>query len=75
MAYVEYIKDDEKITLFKTEIPESIAKIDDSVTYLINKIVESCRDDETKLEFYCPFAKAVMDRMRIQSDLAIPKSQ
>ena len=62
-AYVDYIHDDDTISLYKTEIPQSIANIDNSATYLMTKIVEYCIDHSTKLDIYCPFAKAVVASM------------
>jgi predicted GNAT family acetyltransferase len=64
-AYVAYIREDDKLILYNTEIPESIAKIDDSAIFLMSKILRSCSKHQIKLEIFCPFAKAVMNRMRI----------
>lgn len=65
VAYVAYIREQDKITLVNTEIPEAIAKIDDSAVYLMNRILQYSSENQIKLEILCPFAKAVIDRMRI----------
>lgn len=62
VAYVEYIKQDSKIIVFKTEVPETISKIDDSIEYLMKRILRHCEENNTELDIRCPFAKAIIGK-------------
>ena len=60
IAYVEYIQEGNKIIVFRTEIPESISKIDNSANYLIKNMLQLCSEKTLDLDIRCPFAKAVI---------------
>ena len=60
VAYVEYIKEGNKIIVFRTEIPESISKIDNSASYLMKNVLQLCSEKTLHLDIRCPFAKAVI---------------
>ena len=64
-AYVDYILDHDTIALYNTEIPASIAKIDNSGIHLIRSIVTACRDRNTKLFINCPYAKAISKQLHV----------
>lgn len=63
MAFVDYIRDEKKVTITNTEIPISISKIEDIAIYLVNRVIETCKNQNTELEIHCPFAWAVINRM------------
>ena len=67
VAYVEYIKEGNKIIVFRTEIPESISKIDNSANYLMKNVLEACGEKGLDLDLRCPFAKAIVGN-RISSN-------
>lgn len=60
VAYVEYIKEGNKIIVFRTEIPESISKIENSASYLMNSVLQLCIENTFDLDIRCPFAKAII---------------
>lgn len=62
IAFVEYIRDSQKITIFNTVIPYSIAIINDIAVYFIDKIVEYCNASNIILKVNCPLAKAIINR-------------
>ena len=62
VAYVEYIKEGEKIIVFRTEIPESISKIDNSASYLMKKVLQFCSENTLDIDIRCPFAKAIIGK-------------
>ena len=66
IAFVDYIRDEQKVTIFYTEIPMSMAKIDDLAIYFMNRIVKTCEEQETELDIICPFARAVIDKMQVR---------
>ena len=60
VAYVEYIKEGNKIIVFRTEIPDSISKIDNSASYLMKNVLQLCSEKALDLDIRCPFAKAMI---------------
>ncbi len=60
VAYVEYIKEGNKIIVFRTEIPESISKIDNSASFLMKNVLRLCSEKTLNLDIRCPFAKAMI---------------
>lgn len=62
IAYAEYIRTEDRIIIFKTEIPASISKITDSSNFFINEIVDLCSAEKTELDVRCPFARAVLNK-------------
>lgn len=60
MAYVEYIRDSNKIIIFNTVVPEPLTKVDNMGRYLLSCVIDSCKMSKTEIEIHCPFARAIV---------------